>query len=193
MIQFSAYIGVFVPFLICLVSNRQAIVDLINDGLEIEQEFRRSYNVKAWKPAKLLLIINTKDIISLIGRTFFSSTLNSKTAPISHFFAIPNSIIFSMVFCFAENLKIFSFFYLAQLLRTLNDRLELLKRIDRKSVFEVLLAFEEISKMYEKLLVFAERICKVLKYYTTALVIYALILTSAKVLSKNLDQTLSSI
>jgi hypothetical protein len=157
--EFFAYIGVSMTLLICLVSNRQVIVDLINDGLKIEQEFRRRYKVKAWKPAKLLLIINSKDIISLIGRTYLMSALNKKKAPISHFFAIPNSIIFSLVLCFTENLKFFVLFYLAQL-------------------------FLEISKMYEKLLVFAERICKVLKYYTTALVIYALILTTVKVLSK---------
>jgi hypothetical protein len=111
-------------------------------------------------------------------------TINAKNAPISHFFAIPSSALFTLVFCFAENLKFFALFYLAQLLRTLNNRLKLLKRIDRNSGFEVLLAFEEISKMYEKLLVFAERMCKLLKYHSTALVIYALILTSSKVLSK---------
>jgi hydrogenase maturation factor len=38
--------------LICLVSNRQAIVDLVNDGLKIEQEFRRSYKVKPWKSSE---------------------------------------------------------------------------------------------------------------------------------------------
>jgi hypothetical protein len=157
-------------------------VDLINDGLEIEQEFRRSYNVKAWKPAKLLLIINSKDIISLIARIYFMSTLNSKTAPISHLWIFPSSALVSLILCFAENFKFFALFYLAQLLRTLNNRLKVLKKIDRNSGYEVLLAFEKISKIYGKLLEFAERICKLLKYHTTAFVIYALVLTSAKVI-----------
>jgi hypothetical protein len=163
-------------------------VDLINDGLRIEQEIRRSYKVKAFKPAMILLIINSKDIISLFGRTYFSSFISAKTAPISHFFIIPSSILFSMVFCFAENLKFFALFYLAQLLRTLNNRLKLLKRIDQQSGYKVLQEFEEISKMYEKLLEFAERICKLLKYHTTALVVYSLILTSTKVLNEVLVQ-----
>jgi hypothetical protein len=164
-----------------LAYNRQVIVDLINDGLKIEQGFRRSFNVKAWNPAKLLFIINSKDIISLITRIYFTLSLNAKNAPISHFFIIPSSISFTLVFCFAENLKFFALFYLAQLLRTLNERLKFSKRIDRKNDKEALLTFEEISKMYEKLLAFAERMCKLLKYHTTALVIYSFILTSAKV------------
>jgi hypothetical protein len=80
-----------------------------------------------------------------------------------------------------ENLKIFSLFYLAHLLRTLNDRLKILKQIDRQSDFEELQAFEKISKMYGRLVIFTEAICRLLKYHTTAIIIYLLILTSAKV------------
>ncbi len=45
-IQVSTFLAILTTLLICLVSNRQAIVDLVNDGLKIEQEFRRSYKLK---------------------------------------------------------------------------------------------------------------------------------------------------
>jgi hypothetical protein len=180
-IQVSAFSAILTTLLFCLVSNRQAIVDLVNDGLKIEREFRRSYKVKAWSPTMILFIIHSKDIIITIGLTYFSSSLNAKTAPISHYFVVPYSMIFRFFFGFVENLKIFSLFYLANLLRSLNDRLKLLKRIDRQSDFEVQQAFENIFKTYGKLVKFAERICKLLKYHTTAIIIYSLMLTTAKV------------
>jgi hypothetical protein len=93
-------------------------------------------------------VINTKDIIITIGLVYFSRTFNAENAPISHYFVVPYAMIFRIFFSFVENLKIFSLIYLAHLLRSLNDRLKLLKRIDRQSDFEVQQAFKKISKMY---------------------------------------------
>lgn len=180
-IQALTYTVFLMSLLIFLVSNRQAIVDLINDGLKIEQEFRRSYKVNAWRPATILLIINAKDIINSIGLTYFSITLNAKNAPISNIVSIPYSMVSRFFFSFTENLKFLSLFYLAHLLRTLNVRLQILKRIEPQSDYEVLQAFEKVSKMYGKLLMFAERMCKLLKYHTTCIFAYSLIVTSAKV------------
>jgi hypothetical protein len=182
MIQLSSFIIVLLSLLICLVSNRQAIVDLVNNGLIIEREFRRSYRVKAWSPLKILIIINSKDVIATIALTYYSGVLNAETAPISHYFVIPHAMIFRIFFSFVENLKIFSLFYLAHLLRTLNDRLKILKQIEHQSDFEDTQAFEKIPKMYGRLVILAEGICKLLKYHTTAILMYSLVVTTTKVL-----------
>jgi hypothetical protein len=191
MIQLSSFIVVLMTLLICLVSNRQAIVDLVNDGLKIEREFRRNYRVKAWNPVKILIIINSKDIIATIALTYFSKSANAEIEPISHHFVVPFSMIFRIFFSFLENFKIFSLFYLAHLLRTLNARLKLLKRIDPQSDFDFQQAFEGILKMYGRLLILAERICKVLKYHTTAILIYSLIVTTTKVLINKMSEKLN--
>jgi hypothetical protein len=182
-IQPFTIIAVLLTLLICLVTNRQAIVDLVNDGLKTEREFRRSYKVKAWNPVKILIIINSKDIITTIGLMYYSSSLKIENTPISHYYVVPYSMMFRFFFSFVENLKIFSIFYLAHLLRTLNDRFKILKRIDRQSDFEVQQAFEGISKMYGRLVILAEEICRVLKYHTTAILMYSLTVTTTKVLN----------
>jgi hypothetical protein len=44
---FSIVLSMFV-LLICLISSRQAIVDLVNDGLRIELEFGDKYSSRPW-------------------------------------------------------------------------------------------------------------------------------------------------
>jgi hypothetical protein len=164
----------WVVLLICLVGNRKAIVDLVNDGLKIEQNFREKFGSKSWN-LHLIFWVLSKDIILSIGHTYFAILAKGNFGFYFHFYKIISTVIFHIAYAIVENLKIISLFYVSHLLGVLNNNLSRGKRTgDTESI-------REISEMYERLLIFSENICKVWRFHTTTVLIQILSMTSTEV------------
>ncbi len=166
-----------VVLLICLMRNRQTIVDLVNDGLKIQQIFRKNYSSKPWNLYFIFLIFS-KDIIQLIGHTYFAILAKRNSGNLYHCYKIVSAVIFSVSLGFAENLKIISLFRVSHLLGALNKSLMFIGRGTKTSNTE---SIREISEIYERLLTFAENICKALRFRTSTVLIQFLIMTSTEV------------
>jgi hypothetical protein len=164
----------WVVLLICLISNRQAIVDLVNDGLKIEKDFRSNFTSKPWN-FKLLYLMFFKDIIYCMGHTYFAIYAKRDDGELFHFYKIISIFICSVSLGFAENLKIISLFRVSHFLGVLN------KSLSRGKMTGNTESIREISKRYERLLTFAENICKPLRFRTTTILIVFLIVTSTEV------------
>jgi hypothetical protein len=163
-----------IMLLICLVSNRQAIVDLVNDGLKIEQDFQKKCHLRPWN-LKFYFMIFSKDIIYIIGHTYFAIFAKRNDGELFHCFKIVLTVIYSISTLFAENLKIISLFRVSHLLGRLNKSLSQAKRTGNTE------SIQEISKMYDRLLTFAENICKLLRFRTTTTLIQFLVMISTEV------------
>jgi hypothetical protein len=160
-----------------MISNRKAIVDLVNDGLKIEQDFRRKYYSKPWN-LHFIFWIFLKDIIYLTGHTYFTVLAKRNDGLLFHWYRIISAVIFSISLGLVENFKIISLFHVSYLLAILNKSLMFMGRGKKTISFE---SIREISEMYDRLLIFSENICKLLRYRTTMVLINALIMISTEV------------
>jgi hypothetical protein len=160
--------------LICLISNRQRIVKLVNDGLEIEQDFRNHFYSKPWN-LYLIFVIYFKDIIYLIGNTYFIISTRWNDGMLFYCYRIVSVIFLCISVGFSENLKIICYFHVSHLLWVLN------KSLSRERTPINIVSIRKISSMYERLLSFAEDISKLSKFCTTTVLLNSLITTSAQV------------
>jgi hypothetical protein len=160
--------------LVCLVGNRERIIKLINDGLKIEEDFKKIYATNPWN-LYLILAIYFKDIIYLTGYTYFTISARRTDETYFYYYRIVSAVIYSISFGVVENLKIIADYHVSHLLGILN------KSLSRKRKTINLESIKEISKMYERLLDFTENISKLLKYRTTMVLTHCLILTSTEV------------
>jgi hypothetical protein len=173
---FSIVLNLMV-LLICLVGNRKAIVDLVNDGLKIEQDFRNKFYSKPWN-LNFIFLIFSKDIIQLIGHTYFSISAKRNSGNLYHYYKIVSAVTYLFSLGFLENLKIVLLFHVSHLLGMLNKSLSRAKRTNNTE------SIREISEMYDRLLIFAEKICKILRFRMTTTLIQFLVMTSTEVWDK---------
>jgi hypothetical protein len=162
--------------LICLTTNRQRIRKLVNDGLEIEQDLRNHFYSKPWN-LYLILVIYFKDIIYLIGNTYFIISTRWNDGMIFYCYRIVSAACWCISVGFTENLKIICYFRVSHLLGVLNYNLKLLNRNGAINIESI----RKISQMYERLLTFAENIRQLLKFRTTTVLLNALIVASTEV------------
>jgi hypothetical protein len=162
--------------LICVANNRQRIVKLVNDGLEIEWDLRNLFYSKPWN-LYLIFVIYFKDIIYLIGNTYFNVSTRWNDGMIFYCYKIVSAVCWCISVGFTENLKIICYFRVSHLLGVLNHNLKLLNRNGAINIESV----RKISKMYERLLIFAENIRQLLKFRTTTVLLNALIVASTEV------------
>jgi hypothetical protein len=164
----------WIVLLICLVSNRQRIVGLVNDGLQIEEDFSKIYRSKPWN-LFLIIVICFKDIIYVLGNLYFNISTKKKYGYVLYYFRIVSGVFFAISVGFVENLKIIAHYHVSHLLGVLNNSLS------RKRGTLTVETIREISQMYEKLLAFAENICLLLKFRTTIVLMSSVILISTEV------------
>jgi hypothetical protein len=160
--------------LMCLTSNRQRIVELVNDGLKIERDFRIKYYPTSWN-FYLIFVIYFKDIFYVAGRIYYLVSENGNNGFFLYYLRIVSIIIFSFTLAFVENFKIIAHYHVSHLLGVLN------KLLSRKRCNINIESIREISKMYERLLIFTENISKLLKFRTATVLISSLIITSTEV------------
>jgi hypothetical protein len=163
--------------LICLTSSRQGIVDLVNDGLKIELDFKRKYSSRSWN-FHFFSFMFLKDIIQLLGHTYFTISAKRNDGNLYHSYKILSAVTYLFSLGFSENLKIISLFRVSHLLGVLNKSLMFLSREKGTSSTK---SIREISEMYERLLTFAEKICKLLRFRTTAVLMLFLVIISTEV------------
>ncbi len=176
-LQLFFFVLNWIVLLITLTSNRQKIVDLVNDGLKIEQDFRNHYYSKSWNH-NMVLAIFLKDIIYAAGYTYFNISARRNDGIFFYYYRIVSATILCFSIGFTENLKIICSFHVSHLLGVLN------KSLSRKRTTINIESIQEISKMYERLLVFADKISKISKFRTTMVLINSLIITSTEVYNK---------
>jgi hypothetical protein len=173
-LQMCSKILNWIVLLICLTSNRQRIVKLVNDGLKIEQDFRNHYYSKPWN-LYLIFVIYFKDIIYLIGNIYYIISIRWNDGMLFYYYRIVSVIFLCISVGFSENLKTICYFHVSYLLGLLN------KSLSRKRGTINIESIRKISKMYERLLSFAEDISKLSKFCTTTVLLNSLIITSAQV------------
>jgi hypothetical protein len=150
-------------------------VKLVNDGLKIERDFK-IYPTKPWN-LYLILAVFFKDIIYLTGYTYFTISARRADETYFYYYRIVSAVVYSISFRVVENLKIIAYYHVSHLLGVLN------KSLSRKRGTINIESIREISKMYERLLAFAENISKLLRFHTTMVLIHCLILTSTEVIN----------
>jgi hypothetical protein len=160
--------------LICLASNKRRIRKLVNDGLKIEHDFRHHYYLKPWN-LYLIMVICFKDIIYLIGNTYFNVSISKNEKTFFFCYRVVSGVFLFISAGFVENVKIICHFHVSHLLGILN------KTLSRKRCNINVETIREISKMYDRLLSFAEDTSKLLEYRTTMVLVCCLIVTSAEV------------
>jgi hypothetical protein len=172
-LQLFFFVLNWIVLLICLIIDRQKIIDLVNDGLKIEQDFRNHYYSKPWN-LYLILVIFLKDIIYAAGYTYFNISARRNDGILFYYYRIVSAPILCFSIGFTENLKVIAYFHVSHLLGVLNKSLCQKRRINIESI-------REISEMCERLLTFADKISKILKYRTTTVLLNSLIITSTEV------------
>ncbi len=125
--------------------------------------------------SELYFLIFSKDIIQLIGHIYFTISSKRDDGELFHCYKIVSAVIFSVSLGFAENLKIISQFRVSHLLGVLNKSLSRAKRTNNTE------SIRKVSGMYERLFTFAEKICKLLRFRMSAILIQFLIVTSTEV------------
>jgi hypothetical protein len=173
-LQMFSQIVNWIVTLITLVCNRQRIVELVNGGLKIEEDFRHQYSLKPWD-SHFIFLFYIKDIIFTTGNIYFLISARRNFGFFFYCYGIVSSVIIGISVVFLENLKIISFFHVSHLLGVLN------KSLSRKRGTVDVESIRKISKMYERLLTLAENISKLLKIRTTIVLVCCLITTSTEV------------
>jgi hypothetical protein len=163
--------------LICLINNRKTIVDLVNDGLRIEQDFRKKYSSRPWNLYFIFLMF-LKDVIFFTGHTYFVISAKRNSGFYFHCYRIISSVIYNIALVIVENLKIISLFYVSHLLRVLNNNLASLSRGKRTNNT---VSIREISEMYDRLLIYSENMCKLWRFHMATVLIQILVMTSTEV------------
>jgi hypothetical protein len=141
---------------------------------KIEKDFRDNCPSESWN-FKFLFTMFFKDIIYIIGHTYFAISAKRDDGELFHCYQVVSIFICSVSTGFVENLKIISLFRVSHLLGILN------KSLSREKMTANIESTKEISEMYERLLTFAENVCKPLRFRTTTILIQFLILTSTEV------------
>lgn len=171
-LEYFSQMCVLITLLMCLISNGQSLVDLVNEGIKIEKfcTIPKFYNHQLL--IRIILKVVLKDVIFLIG--YFSFLISSKKDSIFFYHELIMTPIFCIAFGYGVNLKIICFYYVSFLLRSLNKKLESLNKVDAKSI-------NSICKTYQKLLIFLENTYKIIKINTTALILNSLVMMSGEV------------